>query len=556
MSFSNADVQTFLTVLTLVATTGGWLFDRYVVRRRRLSYRVHWNRPVDFTTPQGAQEMNLSIGRDGAVVTDPSFVVLRVENVGSFDIAADDVTEPLEFSFGGRRIVHYEVQETDPPGLRDAIRLPGGSPTRGPELVTYHPGDPDETPAGTLRLPRFAISRKARFKVLFLLSGEGREVSARARLSGGEIVTEGRRGARSRWGLALGGTSLLLGGLLVGLVVTREPETSQVACPAPGPVSITGSTALAPAIAEIARQYRALCSGSQIQVSASGTNIALEQLVAAGEADRQTNSIGAQRVKLAMADEYAGKPAMNTDLGYWPVGVGVFAMIVNKDTGISNLPSAAIQKLFDGEFRRWNDGNLNGADRDVVLVSRAVGSGTRDTFEHRVLVRPGRAPISSNDCLVRDIPGEQNGVVHCAVASTEKMIEKVRQTSGAIGYASVSGAEALNDEGVDIIPIDGIYPEKNAVANGTYRFWAVEKLFRYGLERPPTVRDHFVRFVLSQKSALDVLQEHGFYSCNDPAFLDGDVALACVRQVEPATSPGVTPGASPAATSTPSGESR
>jgi len=56
---------------------------------------------------------------------------------------------------------------------------------------------------------------------------------------------------------------------------------------------------------------------------------------------------------------------------------------------------------------------------------------------------------------------------------------------------------------------------------------AVEKLARYGPERPPTVRDHFVDYVLTNPAALDVLRRHRFYLCNDPAFLDGEVSRAC-----------------------------
>jgi phosphate transport system substrate-binding protein len=524
VSLSNGDVQTFLTVLTLLATTGGWLFDRYYVRRRRLSYRVHWNGPVD-VTPIAVHDLNVSIMRNNAVVVDPSFVLLRVENVGSFDIAADDVIDPMTFGFGGRRIVHFEVQETDPPELVDDIIRPGQTETA--ELIEYHPGAADATAEGSLRLPRFAMARKARFKVLVLLSGPGTEVSAQGRLSGGEIVTEGRRGPRSRWGLVLGGASLLMGGLLVGLIVTREAPGTQVECPAAGQLSIAGSTALNPAIAEIAAEFRQLCPSAQIQVRGGGTDLALTQLVQAGRADAENGSTAAQKVKLAMADEYPGKPVKDAQLGYWPIGVGVFAVVVNKDTGIEKLTSAQLRALFDGDLPKWNDGALQGVDREVVLVSRDADSGTRNTFEDRLLDGTGSAPVSSSDCVSKDIPGVPAGVMHCELASTADVLQKVSETPGAIGYASAAEAEDYEDAGVDVIPIDGYFPTKNNVADGTYRFWAVEKLVRFGPERQPTVRDHFVRYVLSQKAALDVLRRRGFHSCNDPVFLDGEVSLAC-----------------------------
>jgi ABC-type phosphate transport system substrate-binding protein len=534
VNLSSDDIQTILAVVTLIATTGGWLFDRYVVRRRRLSYRVHWNRPVD-VTPTAAHGMNLSIMHDGTMVDRPSFVVLRVENVGSFDIAADDVSDPLLFTFGGRRIVHYEIQETDPPELADAILRPDGS--TGPELRPYHPGQVDESADGALRLPQFAMARKARFKLLVLLSGTGTRVTARAQVSGGEVVAEGRRGARSRWGLALGGTSLLVAGVLVGLIATHQPTTpppdpaAKVACPpAPGILSINGSTALYPAINEIAQLYLKACPEQNIQVSnLDRTDVALNQLVEAGARDKLNGTTDNQLVKLAMADDYVGKKNLSPQLGFWPLGVGLFEVIVNNDTEITQLSTTQLRRLFDGELPKWDAADLKGSDQEVVLVSRLDGSGTRDAFENRVLERPESATVQSDDCVS---PGKlgapQGGVLHCEMPSTTAMLEKVRDTPGAVGYASKAEIDAFDPEHQHLhsVPIDGVYAKPATVTNGTYRFWAIEKLFRYGPERGSTLRDYFVRY-LSQQAALAVLHRRGLISCNDPAFLNGDVSKIC-----------------------------
>ena len=77
--------------------------------------------------------------------------------------------------------------------------------------------------------------------------------------------------------LRAGGMALLLlaVGLLVGVIATRgEPPApvvaAEVACPpTPGKLSINGSTALYPAINEIAQLYLKACPAQNIQVSAS-----------------------------------------------------------------------------------------------------------------------------------------------------------------------------------------------------------------------------------------------------------------------------------------------
>ena len=538
--FSNDNFQTAFTALTLAATITGWLFDRYVVRRRRLSYRVHWNRPVD-VTPAVAHNINLSIVRDGQLVAQPSVVVLRVENVGSLDLEPEHILEPLDCSFGGRRIVHLEVQESDPPELADAIRRPRSGPA--PQLMEYHPGEADAAVDGVLRLPAVALARHHRFKLLVLLAGPGTEVSMQGRLAGGEVVREGRGGPRSVWGLALGGASLLLVGLLVGLIATRSRSApaEHVACPVPGALSVSGSTALAPVMVDLAARYAVACPQTRVQVTGNGTNLALNQLINGGRADQQTQSNESSRVKLVMADEYAGQQERDPQLGYWPVGISAFAVVVNQKASLAQLSSAQIRQLFAGRLPRWNAGGLGGADVAVVLVSRTTDSGTRGIFENRVLHGVTTSPVSSTDCLSRDIPDRQANVMHCELRTTQDVLAQVSNTPGAIGYVSAAEARTVHDSSLQIMPIDGYSPTKEDVASGRYRFWGVERLYRYGPERPPTVRDHFVQYVTAQQSSADVLEKAGLFRCNDPAFLDGETAGACIPSAPPVSSPSAGP---------------
>jgi ABC-type phosphate transport system substrate-binding protein len=301
-------------------------------------------------------------------------------------------------------------------------------------------------------------------------------------------------------------------------------------------LSISGSTVLYPVISQVAAQYMKSCPGAQIQVSDRGTNSAIQQLIQGGKADQQTNSTEASRVKLAMADDYPGKALQDPNLGYWPIGIGAFVIVVNKNSGIARLSTRQVKDLFDGRLPKWNSTDLGGADQEVVLVSRTIDSGTRDTFVHRVLGHDEKAPVSSSDCVSRDIPGYQSQVMHCQVDNTQEMLRKVAATPGAIGYANAGEAAAITDGSLRIVPIDGYYPTKEAVANGRYRFWAVERLYRYGRQVPPTVRDHFVQYLLSQRSALDALASHGFFFCSDSSFSDGDAANACIQQDAPTPS--------------------
>jgi phosphate transport system substrate-binding protein len=121
--------------------------------------------------------------------------------------------------------------------------------------------------------------------------------------------------------------------------------------------------------------------------------------------------------------------------------------------------------------------------------------------------------------------------MHCVVDATADVLHKVAQTPGAIGYAIAAAAQAT-DPAVRVIPIDGYSPAKDDIASGRYKFWAVERLYRFGPQLPPTLRDHFVQYVTGQQQALDRPQKDGFFLCSDQALLDGDAATACRQQDE------------------------
>ncbi len=77
------DLETILTAATLVVTVAIWLFDRYYVRRRRLSYRVHWNSRVLTSPGDKNMKIDLEILHRSQSVPEASFVMLRIQNVGS-----------------------------------------------------------------------------------------------------------------------------------------------------------------------------------------------------------------------------------------------------------------------------------------------------------------------------------------------------------------------------------------------------------------------------------------------------------------------------------------
>ncbi|MEV0781373.1 substrate-binding domain-containing protein, partial [Streptomyces sp. NPDC050428] len=72
---------------------------------------------------------------------------------------------------------------------------------------------------------------------------------------------------------------------------------------------------------------------------------------------------------------------------------------------------------YRGDITNWK--TLDGPDLDIRLVSRNAGSGTRDTFQRRILkgFEPG---ASSTDCRRKDDASAR--VFRCESESTEQVL--------------------------------------------------------------------------------------------------------------------------------------
>ncbi|WP_228771448.1 hypothetical protein [Actinokineospora iranica] len=91
-----------LGIVLLIATP---FVDRFLVRRKRISFRVLYNskiglgpeKPDDDDGPVRGQLATLA-----ALLDRMSIVVIRIRNNGGYDIAPDDFDRPLSFTFGKR----------------------------------------------------------------------------------------------------------------------------------------------------------------------------------------------------------------------------------------------------------------------------------------------------------------------------------------------------------------------------------------------------------------------------------------------------------------------
>jgi phosphate transport system substrate-binding protein len=245
---------------------------------------------------------------------------------------------------------------------------------------------------------------------------------------------------------ACGGSTTTTGSTpTAGGTSTTAPAPGQLTC-VQGSITASGSTALAPLVQAVAKDYQARCSGSSITVNLGGSKTGLS------DAESGVSQIG-------NSDVFAN-PTTQADLKDHQVAVVIFTLIVNaKVTGVTNLTADQIKGIYSGTITNWKQ--VGGPDLKIVVVSRPASSGTRATFQTYVLGGP--ETISGPSSLTSD--------------STGTVVQNITQTDGAIGYVALGPAKK---SGLTTLSIDGNAPTADLVKNNTYKFWNIEHMYTKG----------------------------------------------------------------------------
>jgi phosphate transport system substrate-binding protein len=334
-------LETVISAVALIGTMVVWLVDRYFLRRKRLVYRVQVDAPIGVFP--SSHMVDVEVRYQGAVVPDPSIVLLRVDNAGGMDIEPHDVHEKVSFAFPDRKIVGLEVTEAKPEALG--------------EMLERQLDSEKFIETSKLILPRTAINRGDSFKFLLVLSGRGDGVTHSGYLAGGSagggVYHEPRPRGPGRRTLMFGALSLVLVGALVALfaVDLLQPPHN---C-ASGQLRIIGSTAVEPTMKELRSAYSAECKSADIVIAANGSRSGTRMLNDTGASDH-----AAAEKMIAMSDGPAeGEP----DLQGQAVAVVVFAVVVNRSAEVTALTTTQLRDIYAGRLTNWKQ--LGGRDLPI-----------------------------------------------------------------------------------------------------------------------------------------------------------------------------------------------
>ncbi|MCD8145460.1 MAG: phosphate ABC transporter substrate-binding protein [Oscillospiraceae bacterium] len=211
----------------------------------------------------------------------------------------------------------------------------------------------------------------------------------------------------------------------------EEEEEETTAAELSGSVSTNGSTSMESVIGILAEQFMLDNPGVSITYDATGSGTGIEAV------NNDTCDIGLS--SRALKDEETAEGLVATT-----VALDGIAIIVNADCPVDDLSVEEIAAIFTGEVTNWSE---YGGDGEIACIGREAGSGTRDGFES--------ITGTSDVCVLAQ-----------ELTSTGAVIEAVKSSSNAIGYASFAAVEG--QEGIKVLTVEGVECTEENIADGSY----------------------------------------------------------------------------------------
>ena len=200
-----------------------------------------------------------------------------------------------------------------------------------------------------------------------------------------------------------------------------------------GTVATNGSTSMEEVIGALSEQFMKDNPNVTVTYDATGSGTGIEAV------SNGTCDIGLSSRKLK--DEETSNGLVATT-----VALDGIAIIVNADNPISDLSVDQIASIFKGETTNWSEID-GGSDGEISCIGREAGSGTRDGFEE--------ITGTTDACKLSQ-----------ELTSTGAVIEAVKNSTNAIGYASFSAVEG--QDGIKAITVGGVECTEENISDGSY----------------------------------------------------------------------------------------
>ena len=241
--------------------------------------------------------------------------------------------------------------------------------------------------------------------------------------------------------------------------IPTNPAIPAFAC-ATGSLNLDGSSNFVPAVQQLTTDYGNQCSSSvNFSYNADDSSSGLNALMN-GSADVAYSDLPS-----------SGRPGLVD----YQVAALTFAVVVNTDTGVTQLTTAQLQAIYTGRVTNWSQ--VGGSNEPIVILTQPAGSTIRTIFETFVL----------------------HGVAQTASGTNAAL--SIKNVSGGITYMPLADV-AGNGSGAQSVAINGVAPSASSVAGGSYPFWTIEHL--YTNHAAQGVALSFISFCLTSSGETDL----------------------------------------------------
>ncbi len=203
-----------------------------------------------------------------------------------------------------------------------------------------------------------------------------------------------------------------------------------------GKLTLSGSSTVAPLVAEIAKRFEAEHPGVRIDVQTGGSG--------RGIADARSGL-----ADIGMASR-ALKPDEAAELDAHTIARDGVCVIVHAQNPIESLTDDQVRAIYTGEVERWSE--IGGADEPITVVNKASGRATLEVF------------------LAYFALAEQDVEADVVIGDNQQGIKTVVGNPSAIAYVSIGTAEhdVANGVPLKLLPTAGVPPTTKSVGAGAF----------------------------------------------------------------------------------------
>jgi phosphate transport system substrate-binding protein len=233
-------------------------------------------------------------------------------------------------------------------------------------------------------------------------------------------------------------------------------------------LQIEGSTTVGPIADAFAEHFKRVYPDLQVTVNQTGSGDGATALI-----DGRCDIADMSRF---MKPEEFKKAVSN---GVFPVAHVVamdgVCIVVHPSNPVGALTKAQIRDIYAGKITNWS--KVGGASMPIVAISRDTSSGTYETFDNVIM---GNEKIAGSVEYVNTNPQMQG---------------RVRTTQGAVGYVGLG----FVDSSVKAVKVEGILPNRQTIANGTYPVARPLFMFTNGYPKLGSMIHKFCTFYLTEE---------------------------------------------------------